>query len=279
MTWWLSAPGAGLLKAPRLGSTAEWLMHENGGPDGVRAGASHATHRAGPRRFGWMRERLRTRCCRCRGSVLQRFSWYRSRPPDPGRSCDRGGGGPHARSRRCGPCEGAGPTDLEVFYRPSRPHPERPPGLERGSDRDGQSRRERMESANEVGLRRAGSNASAIAHHALLSAARQGVAVKERPRHDLPPTQASSPVRDWHAQSVATCVADLGTDAEAGLALDDTRAGARSTAATNYRRRRVDHVCADWAPVHQSPIVVLLVAGGVTLLGHYGTQPSSSASW
>ena len=49
-----------------------------------------------------------------------------------------------------------------------------------------------------------------------------------------------------------------------------SRAGARSTAATNYRRRRVDHVCADWAPVHQSLIVVLLVAGGVTLLlAHY----------
>ena len=89
------------------------------------------------------------------------------------------------------------------------------------------------------------------------------------------PTQASSPVRDWHAQSVATCVADLGTDAEPDLHRRH-RAPARGVrAATNYRRRRVDHVCADWPP--PSPpgftnplIVVLLVAGGVTLLlAHY----------
>ena len=78
-------------------------------------------------------------------------------------------------------------TDLEVFYRPRDLILNVLKRLERGSDRDGQSRRERMG----VGQRsRFAAGRFQCQRHrpprALLSAARQGVAVKERPRHDLP---------------------------------------------------------------------------------------------
>jgi magnesium-transporting ATPase (P-type) len=85
------------------------------------------------------------------------------------------------------------------------------------------------------------------------------------------PTQASSPVRDWHAQSVATCVADLGTDAEAGLAPDDIARrreeyGSNELPASQGRSRLRRLGSQFTNPL----IVVLLVAGGVTLLlAHY----------
>jgi nucleotide-binding universal stress UspA family protein len=159
--------GQGLLKALRLGSTAEWLMHEPAAPT-VFVRGGRRTQRIVLAHDG-------SADARAAEDALLQMPWISSAEvlvvsvSDHQTQADPVIEAAVARMQNHVGAVHAkvlAPTDLEVFYRPR----DLILNVLKDWNADliamGSRGVSAWESANEVGLRRAGSNASAIAHHA-----------------------------------------------------------------------------------------------------------------